>query len=110
MLASLVVLVYVLSTATIPGISPTLGANLLSILPGLLVTILGMFSFRETIGRVSAPGAAAVVGLGLAVLLSEMNTSGMITAAMLAPATLIQFQGVVFVASLLLGVACMGDR
>lgn len=107
---TIVALFYTISTIGIPGVSATLGTNLASILPGLLVTILGMLTFGETTGSPGAMGSAAVTGLGLGVLLSEMYVVGMITDAMLAPATLIQFQGIVFVASMLFGVAFMGDR
>lgn len=106
----IVALMYTISTIGIPGISATLGADLATILPGLLVTILGMLTFGETTGSPAAMGSAAVTGLGLSVLLSEMYAAAMITDAMLAPATLIQFQGIVFIASMLFGVAFMGGR
>ena len=84
------------------GLSASLTTDLITILPGLFVSIVCVIGLGSQNGPLSV-GAAGVLGIGLAVLLGELHTLGTLTDAMLAPATLAQYQTIVVVAGFLLG-------
>lgn len=103
-LGTVVSLYYVFTTMTIPEIPASLGATFGTILPGLLITGVAIIEAALVRSGPGAMGAFCVTGVGLAILLSELDTAGVINAAMLAPATLAQVQALIIILGLVMGI------
>ena len=99
-----VALYYVFTTMSIPEIPTGIGATFGIILPGLLIMGVAVVEAAWAKNGVGAMGGYTVMGVGLALLLYELNVAGMVSAAMLAPATLEQVQTLVIVLGLIIGV------
>jgi len=99
-----VALYYVFTTMSIPEIPTSIGATFGIILPGLLIMGVAVVEAAWAKNGVGAMGGYTVMGVGLALLLYELNVAGMVSAAMLAPATLEQVQTLVIVLGLIIGV------
>ena len=95
---------YVFTTMSIPEIPTSIGATFGIILPGLLIMGVAVVEAAWAKNGVGAMGGYTVMGVGLALLLYELNVAGMVSAAMLAPATLEQVQTLVIVLGLIIGV------
>jgi len=95
---------YVFTTMSIPEIPTGIGATFGIILPGLLIMGVAVVEAAWAKNGVGAMGGYTVMGVGLALLLYELNVAGMVSAAMLAPATLEQVQTLVIVLGLIIGV------
>ena len=85
------------------GLPTTLGDDLITLLPGLVLTVFCVFAAATQKGPLSA-GACAVLGVGLSILLSELYTMGVVTDAMLNTATLAQYQLILVVVGFIFGV------
>lgn len=80
-----------------------LGEYLFAVLPGLFMTIFGMY-LVATRGRDPAMVAGfGLVGFGLAILFGEMYAAAIINDTLLAGATLIQLQAITIIVSILMG-------
>jgi hypothetical protein len=91
------------------GLDPSIGADLATIFPGLLITIIGLVS--ATRGGPLAVGGFSAAGIGLAVLFGEMYVAGIIDDTLLGGASLIQLQTLtIIVAALMGGVAYSVSR
>ena len=99
-----VALYYVFTTVAIPNMPATLGATFGVILPGLLITGVAIVEAAWARNGMGAMGGYAITGVGLALLLYELTTAGMVSAAMLAPATLEQIQTCIIVLGFIMGV------
>jgi len=95
---------YVFTTMSIPEIPTGIGATFGIILPGLLIMGVAVVEAAWAKNGVGAMGGYTVMGVGLALLLYELNVAGMVSAAMLAPATLEQVQTLIIVLGLIIGV------
>ena len=95
---------YVFTTMSIPEIPTSIGATFGIILPGLLIMGVAVVEAAWAKNGVGAMGGYTVMGVGLALLLYELNVAGIVSAAMLAPATLEQVQTLVIVLGLIIGV------
>jgi hypothetical protein len=85
------------------SVSAILGSNVIVVLPGLLITFLGIIAVVEAQGGLGVVGCFALMGVGLAILLGEMYTVGVIDDVLLAGATLVQLQAITIIISLLMG-------
>lgn len=85
------------------GLSATIGDDLLAVLPGLFVSIIGIIAVSQASDSPLIIGGFAAIGIGLAVLLSEAYTAGIIIDAMLGGATIAQYETIVIIVGLLLG-------
>ena len=85
------------------SVSAILGSNVIVVLPGLLITFLGIIAVVEAQGGLGVVGCFALMGVGLAILLWEMYTVGIIDDVLLAGATLVQLQAIIIIISLLMG-------
>lgn len=97
-------LYYIFTTMAIPDIPATLGATFGTILPGLLVTGVAIAEAAWSRRGAAAMGGYCITGVGLALLLFELDTAGVLNAVMLAPATLAQVQVLVIVLGFVMGV------
>ena len=88
--------------ATSLGIDAALGTNLLAVLPGLLISIVGVLFISGMRGSFSVIGFGAL-SVGLATLLQGMYDGGIVVDAMLGGATLIQYQTIIVIMGLVLG-------
>jgi hypothetical protein len=102
-LGTLVVFLYVFNTMSFPMISSSLGGYFTALMPGLLFTLFGAVTMFEAKNSPGVMGCFAVMGVGLAIMIGSANTVGLVTNAMLAPATLEQFQAVIIIFALFLG-------
>jgi hypothetical protein len=103
-MATAVSLYYIFTISAFPGIPATLGATFGTILPGLLI---GGFAIVIAVREKSGPaamGAYTVTGLGLALLVFELNAAGVLTNAMLLPATVAQVQALIIVVGFIVGI------
>jgi hypothetical protein len=103
-MASAVSLYWIFTTMAFPGIPATLGATFGTILPGLLVAGLAMITAISMRSGPAAMGAYTVTGLGLALLVFELNAAGVLTNAMLLPATVAQVQVLIIVVGFVVGI------
>jgi hypothetical protein len=94
----------VFTTVAIPDIPATLGATFGTILPGLIVSGVAIAEAAWARNGMGAVGGYTIAGVGLALLLYELTVAGMVSAAMLAPATLEQIQTLIIVLGLVMGV------
>ena len=101
---TLVAFLYIFTTMPIPMIDPAIGAHFAAVFPGLLISFFGVITSVEVKNGPGIIGCFTVTGVGLAILLSELNTDGMVTDAMLLPATLLQVQFLVILAAMIMGV------
>ena len=99
-----VALYYVFTTVAIPDIPATLGATFGTILPGLIVSGVAIAEAAWARNGMGAVGGYTIAGVGLALLLYELTVAGMVSAAMLAPATLEQIQTCIIVLGFIMGV------
>ncbi len=97
-------LYYIFTTMAIPDMPVDLGATFGTILPGLLLTGVAMVEAAWVKRGPGAMGAFCVSGVGLALLLYELDVAGVVNAAMLAPATLAQVQALLIVLGFIMGV------
>jgi uncharacterized membrane protein len=95
--------VWYLNTYPIPGLSSSLGPYFTDLIAPLLFTFMGIITAGEVRHGPALAGCFTLIGVGLAMILNYAYVGGMITAAMIAPATLEQYQAIVVVASLLIG-------
>jgi hypothetical protein len=107
---SAVGLYYVFTANVFPGIPAAVGDAFSYVLPGLIVTSLAALGAIQSRGGITAAGSFCLVGVGLALILYELDAAAVINAAMLAPATLEQVQVLVIITGFILGVvAYSGD-
>ena len=99
-----VALYYVFTTMAIPDMPATLGATFGTILPGLILSGVAIAEAAWSKNGMGAMGGYTIAGVGLALLLYELTVAGMVSAAMLAPATLDQIQTLIIVLGLVMGV------
>lgn len=93
------------------GLSATISDDLIAVLPGLFVSIIGIIAVSQTTNSPLIIGGFGVVGIGMAVLLSEAYTAGIIVDAMLGGATIAQCEVIIIILGLMLGaVAYAGSR
>jgi len=85
------------------GLSATIDDDLLAVLPGLFVSIIGIIAVSQAKGSPLIIGGFGAVGVGLAVLLSEAHAAGIFTDAMIGGATLAQLEVITIIVSILLG-------
>ena len=100
---TVVAFLWVLTEMNIPSISSSLGAYYVDLVPGILVTFLGMLTASRVRDSPAVIGCFAFVGLGLAIIMGAAYGVGMVNAGMLGSASLEQAQAVTFVLALLLG-------
>lgn len=98
-----VVFLYVFNTMPIPGMSASIGPYFTALIPGLLLTFMGMVTAAETRSGPAMAGCFTVTGVGLAIILGAAHGAGMVSDAMLLPATLEQYQAIIIILSLLVG-------
>lgn len=101
---TVIALYYIFTTMAIPEIPASLGATFGTIFPGLMITGFFIVEVMYTKNGAGAMGGMTIAGVGLALLLSELNTAGVLTAAMLAPASLASVQVLVIVLGFIMGV------
>jgi len=85
------------------GLSATIANDLLAVLPGLFVSIIGIIAVSQAKGSPLIIGGFGAVGIGLAVLLSEAYTAEIIVDAMLGGATIAQCEIITIILGLVLG-------
>lgn len=101
---TVVALYYIFTTSAFPSVPAQLGAALQACIPGLLI---GGFAIVEAILTRHGPaamGGYTLAGLGLSIILDELFTAGVLTAAMLAPALLWQVQILVILMGFIMGI------
>jgi hypothetical protein len=89
--------------ATSLGISPTIGASLLAVLPGLFVVVIGTLFIAGLAGKQFAVIGFGAWGIGLSVLFQEMFDAGIIDATLLAGASIAQLQTITIIVSIVMG-------
>ena len=83
------------------GLSATIDDDLLAVLPGLFVSIIGIIAVSQAKGSPLIIGGFGAVGIGLAVLLSEAYTAGIF--ALTGTVTLAQLETITIIVSIILG-------
>lgn len=84
------------------GISSSLTDMFIQVIPGVFITLLGLVGASKARGA-SIVGSFMAIGVGLALLLGEMNTAGILTEWILSGVTLIQVQGIVIIFTIIFG-------
>jgi len=100
----IVSLMYILGTmswAWLPSASA--GTDFAAIIPGLLIVFLGMASMGEARGSAAVIGTGAFTGMGVALLLYELDAAGVLVAGSFGTWTLYNIQFGCVVLGLLLG-------
>jgi hypothetical protein len=93
------------------GLSATISDDLLAVFPGLFVSIISIIAISQTTDSPLIIGGFSAVGIGLAILLSEAYTAGIIVDAMLGGATIAQYETIMIILGLIMGtVAYVGRR
>jgi len=87
--------------AFLPSVSAS--QDLMSVLPGIMITFLGLGVASGVKRSPAMVGACAVAGLGLALLIDELNVAGILLVANMGGWTVYQIQVLVLVASFLFG-------
>ncbi len=101
---TVVAFLYILGTMSwgfLPSASAS--ANMAGILPGLLIVFLGMATAGEVKRSPAVIGAMGALGLGLALLISELEAEGVIVAGSFGTWTVYNVQFMCIVCGLLLG-------
>jgi hypothetical protein len=89
--------------ATGLGISPSIGADLLAVLPGLFIVVIGTLFIAGLAGRQFAVIGFGAWGIGLSILFQEMFDAGIIDASLLAGASIAQLQTITIIVSIVMG-------
>lgn len=84
------------------GFDSSLGSDFILMLPGIIVSIIGIFVMTATKGLFVIP-ASGTVGIGLAYLLGGLNTQGYLTNDLLQSSTITQVQMLIIVSSVIIG-------
>ena len=93
------------------GLDADVGADLLAVLPGLFIAIIGIVFVAGTGGQSFAVIGFGAMGVGLAILLQEMYDANIIVDAMLGGATIAQYETIMIILGLIMGtVAYVGRR
>lgn len=95
--------VWYFNTYPIPGLSSSLGPYFTDLIAPLLFTFMGIITAGEVKKGPALAGAFTMIGIGLAMILNYAYNGGMVTDAMLLPATLEQYQALIVLASMLVG-------
>lgn len=90
------------------GFDPAISTDMVMVLPGLVITFAGFLISMTVRGLYLIPGCGCI-GVGLAVLLGQMNSQSLLTAELLQNSTIYQAQMVVIVGCLVIG-TFMGAR
>jgi len=107
-LMGIVVILFLVYGSTMLGLSTTIRDDIVDCLPGLSVFFVGM-GILSMIGI--SPFAIAgfgIVGVGISLLLGEMNTTGLLIDDLLGTITIAEAQGFVIVVSLMIGAVVSG--
>jgi hypothetical protein len=85
------------------GISPTIGSDLMAVLPGLFIVVIGTLFIAGLAGRQFAVIGFGAWGIGLSILFQEMFDAGIIDASLLAGASIAQLQTITIIVSIVMG-------
>ena len=98
----IVVFFFIVTNPGIINMSSGAGSTLMTLLPGIFISLICLYTIAETGGFYTVP---AVMGLGMSLcyLLGEANTLGLVVDAMLGGMTVSQLQIWIMVMSALLG-------
>jgi hypothetical protein len=93
------------------GFDTQIASDLMSIVPGIFLFIMGV-AIVSTIdaGHPVIVGGFTFLGIGIAFLFQELYTIGIITDAMLNPATILQVEELVIITSAMLGGVAWASR
>ena len=92
------------------GLAADVGADLLAVLPGLFIAIIGVVFIAGVGGQPFAIIGFGAVGVGLAILLQEMYDAGIIVDVMLGGATLAQYETIIIILGLIFGAVAFISR
>jgi len=98
----IVVFMFIVMNPGIINMSSSAGSTLMTLLPGIFISLICLYTIAETGGFYTVP---AVMGLGMALcyLLGEADTLGLVVDAMLGGLSISQLQIWIMVMSALLG-------
>lgn len=86
------------------NLSSDVGADLLAVLPGLLIFIVGVVALAKYgAGKPFVIAAFAAMSIGMAVLLQEMYDASIIVDAMIAGASIGQVETIIIIAGIMVG-------
>jgi len=107
----LVVVLFLIYGKTILSLDTSIDTDLISLMPGVTVVVVGFIMAAYTGGAFRFP-SIAIVGVGFAILIGELDDLGMITATMLEGLTVAQLQLYCVVLGLLFGgvIGYLGSR
>ena len=92
------------------GLDADVGADLLAVLPGLFIAIIGVVFIAGIGGQPFAIIGFGAMGVGLAILLQEMYDAGIIVDVMLGGATLAQYETIIIILGLIFGAVAFISR
>ena len=98
-----IIIFLVMVPASTFGLDSGLLGNIIAVLPGLLIGIIGIIGIGESHGSALIVGGFGAAGLGLAVLMGEMYSAGIINDVVLAGMTLGQLETITVILSLVMG-------
>lgn len=99
----IIVVVFLVYAGNYLGLSDRFSQNLAYVLPGLVTFMIGaamILTIKTSIFFVPSFG---VMGVGLAILLEEMYTVGIVVDALFVPLTLVEVQIIIIILSILFG-------
>ena len=92
------------------GLDADMGADLLAVLPGLFICLIGIIFMAGIAGQPFAIIGFGAIGVGLAILLQEMYDASIIVDAMLGGATIAQYETITVILGLIMGAVAYAGR